>query len=47
MTDDVRAFVAASPDLVHVATPEQVADVIAYLAGEQASLITGNIIRLR
>jgi 3-oxoacyl-[acyl-carrier protein] reductase len=47
VTDDVRAFVAASPDLVHVATPDQVADVIAYLAGEQASLITGNIIRLR
>jgi 3-oxoacyl-[acyl-carrier protein] reductase len=47
VTDDVRAFVAASPDLVHVATPEQVADVIAYLAEEQASLITGNIIRLR
>jgi 3-oxoacyl-[acyl-carrier protein] reductase len=47
VTDDVRAFVAASTDLVHVATPEQVADVIAYLAGEQAGLITGNIVRLR
>jgi len=47
VTDEVRAFVAASPDLVHVATPEQVAEVIAYLAGEQSGLITGNIIRLR
>jgi 3-oxoacyl-[acyl-carrier protein] reductase len=47
VTDEVRAFVAASRDLVHVATPEQVAEVIAYLAGDRASLITGNIIRLR
>jgi len=47
VTDEVRAFVAASRDLVHVATPEQVAEVIAYLASEQATLITGNIIRLR
>lgn len=47
VTDEVRAFVAASRDLVHVAAPEQVAEVIAYLAGEQSGLITGNIIRLR
>jgi 3-oxoacyl-[acyl-carrier protein] reductase len=39
--------VAGRHDLVHVATPEQVAEVIAYLATEPAGLITGNIIRLR
>ncbi len=30
-----------------VATPRQVADVIAYLASDTASLVTGNVIRLR
>ena len=47
VTSEVRAAVAASRDLIHVATPEQVAEVIAYLAEERAALITGNIIRLR
>jgi len=47
VTSAVREAVAASPDLIHVATPDQVADVIAYLATESAGLITGNIIRLR
>ena len=47
VTSEVREDVAASHDLIHVATPEQVADVIAYLAEERAGLITGNIIRLR
>ena len=31
----------------HIATPKQVADVIAYLASDAAGLITGSIIRLR
>ncbi len=47
VTDEVRAAVAASPDMVHVAAPEQVADVIAYLAEDRAALITGNILQLR
>lgn len=47
VTDAVREFVAASPDLVHVASPEQVAEVIAYLCSEDAGLITGNVITLR
>ncbi|MGH3192782.1 MAG: SDR family NAD(P)-dependent oxidoreductase [Streptosporangiaceae bacterium] len=47
VTDEVRAAVAASPDMVHVATPEQVADVIACLAEDRAALINGNILQLR
>jgi 3-oxoacyl-[acyl-carrier protein] reductase len=30
-----------------IATPKQVADVIAYLASDASALITGNVIRLR
>jgi 3-oxoacyl-[acyl-carrier protein] reductase len=47
VTDQVREFVASSPVHVHVATPEQVADVIAYLASDAAGLITANVITLR
>jgi 3-oxoacyl-[acyl-carrier protein] reductase len=47
VTDAVRAEVAASRTLIHVAEPAQVADVIAYLASDAAALITGNVITLR
>jgi len=47
VTDAVRQAVAESPELVHVATPDQVADVITYLASDAASLITANVITLR
>ncbi len=47
VTDDVRQAVADSPTHVHVATPEQVADVIAFLVSDRAQLITGNVITLR
>jgi 3-oxoacyl-[acyl-carrier protein] reductase len=43
----VRDFVAASPHHVHVATPEEVAEVIVYLCSDSARLITGNVITLR
>lgn len=44
VTDAVRQGVAASPTHFHVAPPEQVAEVIAYLASDQATLITANVI---
>lgn len=47
VTDEVRDFVAASRSLVHVAQPQEVADVIAYLASDAATLISGNVITLR
>ena len=47
VTDAVRDEVAASKTLIHIARPDQVADVIAYLASDAAFLITANVITLR
>jgi 3-oxoacyl-[acyl-carrier protein] reductase len=47
VTDAVRDFVHSSPTHVHIASPEEVAEVIAYLASETAALITANVITLR
>jgi len=47
VTDAVRDLVAASRTLFHVARPDEVAEVIAYLASDAAALVTGNVIRLR
>jgi len=47
VTDSVRELVAESQDMFHVAPPEDVADVIAFLASDHARLITANVVRLR
>jgi 3-oxoacyl-[acyl-carrier protein] reductase len=47
VTGAVRAFVASSQTHVHVASPAEVAEVIAYLASDAAALITANVITLR
>jgi len=47
VTDAVRQHVAASSTLIHVASPDEVAEVIAYLASDDAALITANVITLR
>jgi len=47
ITDDVNRAVDVNPTLIHIAQPDEVADVIAYLVSAQARLITGNIIHLR
>ena len=47
VTGTVRGHVAASPALIHIATPGEVADVIAYLTSDAAALITANVITLR
>jgi 3-oxoacyl-[acyl-carrier protein] reductase len=47
VTPAVRETVANSRELIHIASPEQVAEVIAYLASDAAALITANVITLR
>ena len=47
VTGAVRHEVARRPELIHIATPAEVADVIAYLASDAAHLITANVITLR
>jgi 3-oxoacyl-[acyl-carrier protein] reductase len=47
VTDAVRDAVTADPGLVHIASPAEVAEVIAYLVSDAAALITANVITLR
>jgi 3-oxoacyl-[acyl-carrier protein] reductase len=47
VTDAVRDHVAGRRELIHIAAPEDVAEVIAYLASDAAALITANVITLR
>ncbi len=47
VSPEVMASVAASDTLIHVASPEHVADVIAYLVSDHAWLVTANRIHLR
>ena len=47
VTDAVRENVRRRPDLIHIAQPADVARVIAYLASDDAALITANVVHLR
>lgn len=47
VTPAVQEAVAHSKELIHVASPDDVADVIVFLCSEQAWLITANVIHLR
>jgi 3-oxoacyl-[acyl-carrier protein] reductase len=47
VTDAVRDFVESSSSHFHVASPDQVAAVIAFLVSDTASLITANTVTLR
>jgi 3-oxoacyl-[acyl-carrier protein] reductase len=47
VTDDVRRHVDAHPELIHIASPDEVARVIAWLVSDDAALVTANRIHLR
>jgi 3-oxoacyl-[acyl-carrier protein] reductase len=47
ISQPVEDFVRNSPEHVHIAQPEEVAEVIAFLVSDQARLITANVIQLR
>jgi 3-oxoacyl-[acyl-carrier protein] reductase len=47
VTDQVREAVQASSEHVHVAHPDEVAVVIAYLASDLGRLLTANVVHLR
>lgn len=47
ITDAVRHHVAEWQDLIHIAEPDEVAGIIAFLASDEARLITGNVVHLR
>jgi 3-oxoacyl-[acyl-carrier protein] reductase len=47
VNDAVREFVRTSREHFHVATPEDVAEVIVYLTSDAARLITANVLYLR
>ncbi len=47
ITPEVELAVAESDDLFHIATPHEVAGVIAFLCTDDAALVTGNVLRLR
>jgi 3-oxoacyl-[acyl-carrier protein] reductase len=47
VTPEVRDVVERSNELIHVASPDDVADVIVFLCSERARLITANVIHLR
>jgi hypothetical protein len=47
VTDAVREVVRRSDDHVHIAMPEDVAAVLAYLVSDLGELISANVVRLR
>ena len=47
VNDRVRALVASDPHLVHVAQPDDVAKVVAWLCSDEAGLVTASRLELR
>lgn len=47
VTPEVERAVRDSDELFHIAQPDQVADVVAFLCSDRATLITANVLQLR
>jgi 3-oxoacyl-[acyl-carrier protein] reductase len=47
VTDAIRKHVERDASLIHIVSPEEVADVIAFLSSDYARLITANVVHLR
>lgn len=47
VNDAVREFASTSTDHFHVADPDEVAGVVAWLCTDAARMVTGNVIRMR
>jgi 3-oxoacyl-[acyl-carrier protein] reductase len=47
ITPAVERMVEDSDDMFHIASPEEIANVIAFIASDHAALITANVIHLR
>jgi 3-oxoacyl-[acyl-carrier protein] reductase len=47
ITPEVERAVLESDELLHIVSPDEVANVIAFLVSDHAALITANVIRLR
>jgi 3-oxoacyl-[acyl-carrier protein] reductase len=47
VNDSIRQFAASDNEHIHVAEPADVARVIAWLCGDDAQMISGNVIRMR
>lgn len=47
VTDEVREFVRSSDQHTHVATPAEVAEVVAFLVSDAGRLVSGNTVHLR
>lgn len=47
VTDTVREFVANDLEHHHIASPDEVAEVITWLCADAGRIVTGNVIRLR
>ena len=47
VNESVERFVEKSPEHFHIARPEEVAEVIVWLASDAARLVTSSLIQLR